>query len=111
MKILPTHRIATIALSCTVALAGLGAGGCAATTTRESTGEYVDDSAITAKVKTALIGDPAVKSFQIDVTTFRGIVQLSGFVDNAVQRAAAQRDAQGVAGVRQVEDRISLKSP
>lgn len=92
-------------------LLGLALGGCAATATRESTGEYVDDSAITAKVKSALIGDPAVHAFQIHVTTFRGVVQMSGFVNNEAERTAAQRDAQNVPGVRAVQDRIALKTP
>jgi len=64
--------------------------GCAATRTQESTGEYVDDSTITAKVKAANLGDPALKVFQINVETFKGVVQLSGFVNSpqVVSRAA-----------------------
>ncbi|MDB6168677.1 MAG: putative phospholipid-binding domain protein, partial [Verrucomicrobia bacterium] len=54
---------------------------CSSTATRESTGEYVDDSAITAKVKAALIHDETVKAGQVNVETFKGVVQLSGFVD------------------------------
>lgn len=91
-------------------VAGLFLAGCAGTPTKESTGEYVDDSAITAKVKTALLKDDAVKSFEIKVDTFKGVVQLSGFVDNSDQKAAAERDAQGVPGVQSVQDNITLKS-
>jgi osmotically-inducible protein OsmY len=88
---------------------GSFAGGCAATPTKDSTGEYVDDATITTKVKSALLGDGAVKSFEIKVETFKGVVQLSGFVDNADQRAAAVRDASAVGGVTDVKDNITLK--
>ena len=60
--------------------------GCAGSPTQDSTGQYVDDSAITTKVKAALLNDEAVKSFEIHVTTFKGVVQLSGFVDNSDQK-------------------------
>jgi hyperosmotically inducible periplasmic protein len=97
-----------LALSCVLALGGF-AGGCAATATKDSTGEYVDDSTITTKVKSALLGDEAVKSFEIKVETFKGVVQLSGFVDNADQKNAAEKDASAVAGVKDVKDNISVK--
>ncbi|HEY3755361.1 MAG TPA: BON domain-containing protein [Opitutaceae bacterium] len=90
--------------------AGLLIAGCASTPTKQSTGEYIDDVAITAKVKTALVKDDAVKSTEIKVDTFKGVVQLSGFVDNQDQRAAAERDATGVPGVRSVQDHIALKN-
>ena len=64
-------------------------GGCAGSRTRESTGEYLDDSTITAKVKAEILGDPALKVFQISVETFRGVVQLSGFVNSAEIRSRA----------------------
>lgn len=104
MKASLLHRSAPFAV------AALLFAGCAGTPTKESTGEYVDDSAITAKVKTALLKDDAVKSFEIKVDTFKGVVQLSGFVDNADQKSAAERDAQGVPGVQSVQDNITLKS-
>jgi osmotically-inducible protein OsmY len=87
----------------------LGLVGCAGTPTKESTGEYVDDASITAKVKTALLKDDAVKSFQVTVETFKGVVQLSGFVDNADQKAAAAKDASMVAGVSDVKNNITIK--
>ena len=65
------------------------AGGCAGTSTRESTGEYIDNSAITARVKTALIDDEIVKANDVQVETFRGTVQLSGFVDTEAQQDRA----------------------
>ena len=90
-------------------LAGLFFAGCAGSPTKESTGEYVDDSAITAKVKTALVKDDAVKAFQITVNTFKGVVQLSGFVDNSDQKSAAETDARGVPGVSDVKNNITVK--
>lgn len=108
MKIITSKSVTAAALGSLLALAWSG---CSGTATRESTGEYVDDSAITAKVKAALIGDPAVKSFQIHATTFRGVVQLSGFVDNDNEKNAAQQDAQNVPGVQKVDNNITLKSP
>lgn len=76
---------------------------CASTSTRESTGEYVDDSVITTKVKSLLAADDFLKSFQISVDTFKGAVQLSGFVDsqNAVNKAVEiTRSVKGVVSVK-----------
>lgn len=83
--------------------------GCAGTATRQSTGEYVDDAAITAKVKTALVRDEVVKAMQVDVTTFKGNVQLSGFVDTQEQKARAAQLASGIEGVTNVTNNISVK--
>ncbi|HVS54449.1 MAG TPA: BON domain-containing protein [Opitutaceae bacterium] len=83
--------------------------GCAGTATRESTGEYVDDASITTKVKAAFVRDPVVKALEVKVDTFRGTVQLSGFVDTAEQRDQAQRVAAGVPGVAKVQNNISLR--
>jgi hyperosmotically inducible protein len=83
--------------------------GCAGTATRESTGEYVDDSGLTARVKKALINDEVVKARDVNVETFKGTVQLSGFVDTAEQKARAASVAAGVKGVRAVENNISIK--
>jgi osmotically-inducible protein OsmY len=76
---------------------------CASTSTRESTGEYVDDSVITTKVKSLLGADDFLKSFQIGVETYKGEVQLSGFVDsqNAVNKAVEiTRSVKGVGSVK-----------
>jgi hyperosmotically inducible periplasmic protein len=83
--------------------------GCAGSRTSDSTGQYLDDTAITTKVKSALLGDEAVKSFEIKVETFKGVVQLSGFVDTEDQKAAATRDAMAVAGVKDVKDDLALR--
>src|SRR5450759_2690540 len=82
---------------------------CASTPKQESTGEYVDDSVITTKVKSLLAGDDFLKSFQISVETRRGTVQLSGFVDsqNAVDKAG--QIARGVGGVKSVKNNLILK--
>ena len=88
---------------------GTVAGGCAGSPTKDSTGQYVDDTTITTKVKSALLGDDAVKSFEISVETFKGVVQLSGFVDTADQKSAAEHDAMAVAGVKDVKNNLTIK--
>ena len=89
-----------------LALAALAA--CAGTRTQQSTGEHIDDSVITAKVKAALIDDPATKARQINVDTFRGTVQLNGFVDSVDEKAAATRVAHSVNGVQNVRNNLSV---
>jgi len=68
----------------TVALVS-ATGGCASTSKQEGTGEYIDDSVITTKVKTAILNDPSLKVAEINVETFKGVVQLSGFVSSQAQ--------------------------
>jgi hyperosmotically inducible protein len=82
---------------------------CAATSTDEGTGEYVDDAAITAKVKTALLQDPEVSGLAINVDTFKGNVQLSGFANNKREKQRAETLARSVAGVQSVQNSIELK--
>jgi hyperosmotically inducible protein len=89
-----------------IALTALSA--CAATRTEQSAGEHIDDTVVTTKVKAALIEDPATKARQIDVNTFRGTVQLSGFVDSADEKAAATRVAHSVNGVQNVRNDLSV---
>ncbi|HKQ82595.1 MAG TPA: BON domain-containing protein [Steroidobacteraceae bacterium] len=72
-------------------------------------GRVVDDSAITAKVKAALVGDPQTKAHQINVETFQGTVQLSGFVDSADARARALEVARNVDGVKEVKDGLEIR--
>ncbi len=84
--------------------------GCTSTPTRASTGEYVDDTAITARVKADLIKDPVVKARQVDVTTFKGTVQLSGFVDTDEQKSRAGEIARGISGVNEVRNDIAVKT-
>jgi osmotically-inducible protein OsmY len=83
--------------------------GCAATRTHESTGEYVDDSTITTKVKSAVFADPSLKVLQINVETFKGVVQLSGFVDTRQNATKAAEVARGVTGVKSVKNDLVVK--
>lgn len=107
MKKLITSLLAIVSLSATPLLLSSG---CSGTTTRESTGEYVDDTAVTAKVKAELIRDPVVKARQVDVTTFKGTVQLSGFVDTDEQKARAGELTRGITGVEDVKNNIVVKA-
>lgn len=72
-------------------------------------GRVVDDSVITARVKSALVGDSTTKAYQISVTTFEGKVQLSGFVDDAEARTRAGQVAKNVNGVRDVENNLEIR--
>jgi osmotically-inducible protein OsmY len=77
---------------------------CAPTATREGTGEYVDDTVITTKVKAAYAADPTVKATQVQVETFKGTVQLSGFVDSRESAQRAVDLARGIKGVKAVKN-------
>jgi hyperosmotically inducible periplasmic protein len=79
--------------------------GCASTPEQRSTGEVIDDTAITTKVKTGLLGDPVVSAFAINVETSRGVVSLTGIVNSAAERARAIQVAQDIGGVRRVDAR------
>ena len=92
-----------------VLAAVLALGACAQTKTSESTGGYVDDSAITGKVKTAFLQDPALKVMQIHVTTYKNVVQLSGFVDTPQMIGDASTVARQVAGVTSVQNDLIVK--
>jgi osmotically-inducible protein OsmY len=83
--------------------------GCAGNQYERSTGESVDDSATTGRVKRALMADKTYKYSDVKVTTFKGNVQLSGFVDSNEQKAKATELAQAVSGVKEVENRITIK--
>ncbi len=82
---------------------------CASTSKQESTGEYVDDSVITTKVKTLLAGDDFLKSFKISVETYKGAVQLSGFVNTQKAADKAVEIAGSVKGVRSVKNSLIVK--
>lgn len=84
-------------------------GACASTRTQESAGEYVDNSAITTKVKSALLNDKHIKSLPINVKTYKGVVQLSGFVDDRSQANRASAIARRVEGVRAVQNDLVVK--
>ena len=83
--------------------------GCASTSKQEGTGEYVDDTVITTKVKTAIFNDPNLKSSEINVETFKGVVQLSGFVNSRADINRAVEVARGIAGVKSVKNDMRVK--
>jgi len=97
------------------AAVALGLGGCATEnkqqSNKETTGEYVDDATVTAKVKTAIATDVGVKAASaVNVETYRGVVQLSGFADSDDQASRAASAAKKVNGVRSVKNDIRVKS-
>lgn len=83
--------------------------GCASTETSSGTGEYIDDTVITAKVKTAIFNESTLKSAEINVETYKGVVQLSGFVSSRADIDTAVRVAGGVKGVKSVTNDMELK--
>jgi osmotically-inducible protein OsmY len=83
--------------------------GCGSTATRESTGEYIDDSVITANVKALIYDDPELKIGQVSVETYKGVVQLSGFVNSSVAVARAGNLASSVKGVVSVKNGLVRK--
>jgi len=83
--------------------------GCAATPKQQSTGQYIDDSVITTKVKAAVFDEPSLKTLQITVETYKGVVQLSGFVDSAQSAARAAEVARKVEGVIDVKNDLRVK--
>jgi hyperosmotically inducible protein len=97
------YRSALVLASATFWLAG-----CVGTASQRTAGETIDDGALTARVKTALIADERTKARQIDVETFRGEVQLNGFVDSAAARTAATSVARSVSGVANVTNNLQV---
>lgn len=83
--------------------------GCSSTPQREGTGQYIDDSVITGKVKAALIEDTLTKATEINVETFKGVVQLSGFVSSQAAANRAVVLASGISGVKSVKNDMRLK--
>ena len=96
----------TAVLSTLVLVATLG---CASTRTQEGTGQYVDDSVITTKVKAAILNEPGLKVSEINVETFKGVVQLSGFVSSSADINTATKVAHAVAGVTSVKNDMHVK--
>ena len=83
--------------------------GCAGSSTKESTGEYFDDTWITTKVKAALLEDEQVKSNEVNVETFKGVVQLSGFVSSNAAMQQAVKVTRGIQGVTSVKNDMRIK--
>ena len=103
---LKLHRIVKFLVCIGLITAFLG---CAATQKRESAGQYVDDSVITTKVKAAIFDEPALKTLQINVKTYKGVVQLSGFVDSTQSVTKAGEVAGRVTGVTEVKNDLVVK--
>jgi osmotically-inducible protein OsmY len=84
--------------------------GCASTSKHEGTGEYIDDSVITTKVKAAVLNEPTLKTTEINVETYKGVVQLSGFVNSEADISKAAELARAVKGVTSVKNDMHLKT-
>jgi osmotically-inducible protein OsmY len=102
-----THRYATLAVVI-VLLTAFAAH--AEDPVKRQSGEYIDDKLVTTKVKAALLNDPEVKGLQVNVETFNGVVQLSGFVDTPEQIPRATEVAKGVEGVKSVKNDLNIRS-
>jgi osmotically-inducible protein OsmY len=100
-----SKRIATLFFAAFM----LSLAGCASTAKHEGTGECVDDALITTKVKAAIVGEPTLKATEINVETYKGTVQLSGFVSSTAAASKAGEVARGVKGVQAVKNDLRLK--
>lgn len=108
----PIKSLSVVLVSASLLFSGVGlmtVSGCAATSTQSGTGEYIDDSVITAKVKAAILKDDELKVTEINVETFKGVVQLSGFVSSQSDINHAVSVARGVAGVKDVKNDMRVK--
>ncbi len=97
-------------VSAVMIVVSLAIGACASTRTTKSAGEQVDDSVTTGRVKSALIADPVTKAHQIDVETFKGTVQLNGYVDSAAGKERATTVAKNTTGVKSVQNNLSVRT-
>lgn len=104
------HPIRTLFTSLLAILLMTAVVGCAGSATTESTGEHFDDAWITTKVKASLVEDPAVKAREVKVETFKGVVQLSGFVESQEAMDRAVEIASGIKGVTSVKNDMRIKS-
>ena len=103
MKI--AQRLATMLFAASL----IAVTGCASTAKHEGTGEYVDDTVITAKVKASIFNEPTIKASEINVETYKGNVQLSGFVADPGDASKAANIARGVKGVVSVKNDVRVK--
>src|SRR5688500_12101731 len=97
-------------VSAVLLVASLAMVACASTRTQKSAGEQVDDSVTTGRVKAALIADPVTKAHQIDVETYKGTVQLNGFVDTSASKERAAEVAKATRGVTSVRNNLTVKT-
>lgn len=101
--------IKPLLLATLLAVAAVTTISCASTRTSEGTGEYVDDTVITTKVKAAFLGEKGLKVAEINVETFKGVVQLSGFINSRADADRAIALARSVSGVTSVKDDMRIK--
>ena len=99
----------TVIAAASLALPGVAFLGCTPSKNSESAGEFIDDSVITTKVKAAILEEPTLKSLQISVRSYKGVVQLSGFVDSVESSRRAEKVASGVPGVSKVANDLIVK--
>ena len=104
MSITIRRPMAAVLLAASAALAG-----CAATATDRTAGRFIDDGALTGRVKTALVRDAARVATEVNVTTYRGVVQLSGFVDSEAEKSQAAQVARNVQGVETLHNDLRVK--
>src|SRR5512138_1276259 len=102
-------KISTFLSTIFLAVLLVTAAGCASTPKQESAGEYIDDSVITTSVKAAIFNEPTLKSAEINVETFKGVVQLSGFVSSQASINKAVEVARKVKGVTGVKNDMRIK--
>lgn len=103
-------KISKVLSAAMLAVALVTMAGCASTSKHQGTGEYIDDSLVTGKVKAAILNEPTLKSAEINVETFKGVVQLSGFVNSKADMQTAVAVTKTVKGVVSVKDDMRLKT-
>lgn len=101
----------TLVVAAMVAVMGVVATGCAVTSKQETTGEYMDDATITARVKSRFAEDKTVAATRISVETLKGVVQLSGFAVSEAEKQRAAQIAASVPGVKQVQNAVVVRPP
>ena len=103
------NQVSKVLSAAILAVTLVSAVGCSSTSKTSGTGEYIDDSVITTKVKTAIFNEPTLKSAEINVETFKGVVQMSGFVSSQADINKAVEVARGVSGVTSVKNDMRVK--
>lgn len=101
----------TLVVAAMVAVMGVVATGCSVTSKQETTGEYMDDATITARVKSRFAEDKTVAATRISVETLKGVVQLSGFATSEAEKQRAAQIAASVPGVKQVQNAVVVRAP
>ncbi len=102
-------NIRTTLTAAALTVAVLSAAGCAVSRGQETTGAYIDDTTITTQVKSRMLNDPNVSGTSISVETLNGTVMLSGFAKSSSEKAAAERIARDVHGVKSVKNEIAVR--